>query len=398
MDAATSELPQFLLDQPAMRTRPVERISSDEEERVRSGYDITTHMRFGHQASLRRANIVAEDGTPVLEVLHAPAATVWRINHGWRRGDHNGFTLDLQSGRWQPRDADLTTGEEANPDAPHPLRGVKPYVTDTRNLLLIRPLVADATEPFLTTLLSAMKRGIQIEHQVEEQEIAAELIGRDQHQRMLFWEAAEGGTGVWEHLMENSQAIPSIARQALQICHFDPDTGDEQERPQSRRCTAACYECLLSYANQFQHRHLDRHLVRDYLLEISSGNMVMEPQGRSREEQYAWLKGIVDPASSLEKEFLDFLYEHGYRLPDTAQNRPDPSVPSQPDFYYERGAAPGVCLFVDGAVHDEAGRKDRDEKARSALEDKGYRVVVIRFDQDLDQQVKSRPDVFGAFV
>ena len=123
----------------------------------------------------------------------------------------------------------------------------------------------------------------------------------------------------------------------------------------------------------------------------------MEPQGRSREDQYAWLKGIVDPASSLEKEFLDFLYEHGYRLPDTAQNRPEPSVPSQPDFYYERGAAPGVCVFVDGAVHDEAGREELDQSARAILEDKGYRVIVIRFDQDFDQQVTSRPDVFGAF-
>ena len=77
--------------------------------------------------------------------------------------------------------------------------GVKPFVLDTRNVLLVRPLVGSASDEFLTTLLYALKRGIQFVHHVEEQEVAAELIGRDEHKRLLFWEAAEGGTGVWEH-------------------------------------------------------------------------------------------------------------------------------------------------------------------------------------------------------
>ena len=395
MDAETSELPQFLLEQPAMRTRSVERISSEEEERVRSGYEITTHFRFGQQSSLRKAQIAAQDGTPVLEVLYAPAATIWRINHGWRRSDHNGFTIDPQSGRWQRRDADLTIGEEGEPDVPRSLRGVKPYVTDTRNLLLIRPLMTDATEAFLITLLNALKRGIQIEHQVEEQEIAAELIGRDQHRRLLFWEAAEGGTGVWEHLMENSQAIPSIARRALQVCHFDPETGAEQEGHDSRRCTVACYECLLSYANQLQHRHLDRQLVKDYLLAISAGTTVMAPEGRSREEQFEWLRNLTDPASPYEKPFLEFLYESEYRLPTAAQARPSPDVGTQPDFYYERDGAPGVCIYVDSPDHDDPARQEQDAATRAALEDRGFRVIVIRGDQELGPQVEDHPDVFG---
>ena len=395
LDAATSDFPQNLLEQPAVRTRLVERISSDEEERVRSGYKITTHFRFTGGVQPLRTQVIDQDGTPILEVVYAPAARIWRINNGWRQGDHNGFQIDPQTGQWNRRPADAPPGDGDDPDISQPLTGVKPFVTDSRNLMLLRPLRKDATEEFLTTLLYAIKRGIQFVYQVEEQEVAAELIGMGENRRLLFWEAAEGGTGVWERLFEEAGAFAEVARQALRVCHFDPDTGEEDAGHDSRKCAVACYECLLSYANQLEHRHLDRRLVREFLLQLGSGATVDVEGGRSREEQYQWLRSIADPRSGLEIRFLEFLYEGGYRLPDTAQNRPDSEVPAQPDFYFERKAVPGVCIFVDGSDHDDQGRKERDAAARGALEDRGYRVIQIRFDQPLEQQVSAHPDVFG---
>lgn len=395
LDAATSDFPQHLLEQPPVRTRLAERISSDEEERVRSGYKITTHFRFTGGVQPRRAHVIDQDGTPILEVVYAPAARIWRINHGWRQGDHNGFQIDPQTGQWNRRPADAPPGDGDDFDIRQPLTGVKPFVTDSRNLMLLRPLRKDATEEFLTTLLYAIKRGIQSVYQVEEQEVAAELIGMGENRRLLFWEAAEGGTGVWERLFEEAGAFAEVARQALRVCHFDPDTGEEDAGHDSRQCAVACYECLLSYANQLEHRHLDRRLVREFLLQLGSSATVEVEGGRSREEQYGWLRNIADPRSGLEIRFLEFLYEGGYRLPDTAQNRPDPEVPAQPDFYFERKTVPGVCIFVDGSDHDDQGRKERDAAARGALEDQGYRVIQIRFDQPLEQQISAHPDVFG---
>jgi len=104
---------------------------------------------------------------------------------------------------------------------------------------------------------------------------------------------------------------------------------------------------------------------------------------------------MTDPASNLERQFLDFLFKQGYRLPDTAQNRPVADVPVQPDFYYERAGVPGVCVFVDGRDHDMAGQAARDQGVRDALRDRGYRVVVIRGDLPLGPQVGAHPDVFG---
>ena len=117
--------------------------------------------------------------------------------------------------------------------------------------------------------------------------------------------------------------------------------------------------------------------------------------GRDREEQYEWLKERTDPASGLEIPLLDFLYQGGFRLPNVAQNRPSSEVASQPDFYYERDGAPGACIFVDGSDHLDPAQQERDASARTALEDRGYRVITIRFDRPREEQVARHSDVFG---
>lgn len=293
------------------------------------------------------------------------------------------------------RDIDTVQAGDEDLSTAMLMTGVKPFVTDNRNLLLINPLTSDLTQEFLTTLLYALKRGMQFVHQVEEQEVAAELIGRDEHHRLMFWEAAEGGTGVSELLVEEPEAIARVARQALRVCHFNPDTGQEETISGGRTCVVACYECLLSYSNQPEHRFLDRRLVRDFLVHLASSTTAVVAEGRSREEQYHWLRTIADPKSGLEIPFLDFLYEGGYRLPDAAQNRPCPEVGTQPDFYYERGPVPGACVFIDGVDHDHPLKSERDERARKALEDRGYRVVTIRFERGLEEQVRQHSDIFG---
>ena len=49
-----------------------------------------------------------------------------------------------------------------------------------------------------------------------------------------------------------------IRQGVLEICHFDPETGDDIA---AGVCEAACYDCLLEYGNQPDHPHIDRHLL-----------------------------------------------------------------------------------------------------------------------------------------
>jgi hypothetical protein len=118
-------------------------------------------------------------------------------------------------------------------------------------------------------------------------------------------------------------------------------------------------------------------------------------KGRSYEEQYQWLQEKHDPASSLESEFLSVLYDSRRRLPDRAQYRPEEGIFCEADFYYEREGLKGVAVFIDGPHHDEPVRKQKDKEERQKLADLGYRVIIIRFDGSLADQVRQNTDVFG---
>jgi hypothetical protein len=378
--------PQALLSQPTVRASRSARISSDEEERSREGYVVTTHYRFSATPVRGQA---AHGSDVLLDVTYAPQSDLWRINNGWRRSRrHNGFTMDSRTGRWGKHDDDDSPDVEegADPGAETTDRpGIKPFVQDSRNVLLLRPVAKlDPSPSAMWSLAYALQRGIQFVYQVEEQEVAVEVIGMGEQQRLLLWEAAEGGTGVWERLVANRTAFAEVAAEALRVCHFSA-TGDPDPQWTSR-CSRACYDCLLSYSNQRQHRHLDRYVIRDYLLTLASSELVLQTAARSYDEQYQWLLERTDPMSTFERAFLQHLHERKLRLPNLTQHHPCADVPVQPDFYYERNGLPGVCVFIDGPAHLQPGQAAHDKSVREALQDRGYRVVAIRSDQPLEAQ------------
>jgi len=400
LDGEHSQYIPSLFEMTAVRGSRVERITCDEEERVREGFHVTTHYRFAPgtdgKTLQQRAIAAGKDGNEILCLTHAPRAVLWRVNHRWRRSEQSGFTLDKKTGYWarRPDDDDSAPDVESNDLLP----GVRPFVWDTRNLLLLQPIAGNEggkpaeDEAFLVSLAYALQRGIQMMFQVEEQEIAVELIGEESERRILLWEASEGGTGVWPRLLGDSQALAKVAIEALRVCHFDPNDGLDWAEDS---CSYACYDCLLSYRNQLNHPLLNRHINRDYLLSLSQSSTVQKTAERTYDEQYAWLEERRDKNSSLEAELLSLLYRTRRRLPDRAQYWPHPEVYVEADFYYEREGLPGICVFCDGPDHDQPERKAQDKAERGKLEDLGHRVIVIRFDKTLADQVALNTDAFG---
>lgn len=383
-----------LFEMTAVRGTPADRITSDEEERLREGYVLEVYYRLapGAQGALleRRAEARAPDGSVLAELVVAPQAELWRVNRGWRRARQEGFALDAATGRWGPRPDEA----EAEGVGERQTVVVLPFVRDTRNLLFVRPSDVPASvdaEAFLASLGYALQRGIQCAFQVEEREVSVDRIGSGSGRRLLLWEAAEGGIGVWTRLLEDPAALAEVARKALEACHFDPETGEDRSEG---KCGRACYGCLLSYTNQPDHELLDRGLVREFLLRLARSTVVEAGRGRTREEQYAFLRQRLDRRSALEVEFLDHLYRTGRRLPDRAQYRPEPDVYAEADFFYD-SPGKGVCVFCDGPVHDDPARAEQDRRWRGVLEDLGYRVVVVRHDRGMEEQVAEYQDVFG---
>jgi hypothetical protein len=54
-----------------------------------------------------------------------------------------------------------------------------------------------------------------------------------------------------------------------------------------------------------------------------------------------------------------------------------------------------VCVYCDGSVHDVPQQRASDEAVRWELKASGYRVVLIRYDCDFEEQLQERMDVFG---
>ncbi|MFS8867143.1 DUF1998 domain-containing protein [Synechococcus sp. OH30] len=205
-------------------------------------------------------------------------------------------------------------------------------------------------------------------------------MGQGSQGALLFYKTAEGGAGVLQRLVEEPEAMAEVARAALEICHFQLlEAGIQDLRP---KCGAACYECLLSYANQREALQLDRHQIRNLLGKLADS--------RSRQEQLEWLRQLIDPRSHLERRFLELLAEEGYRLPNDAQ-KAIPNPRGVVDFFYE----PNVCVFWNGAVHDEPDQAAQDRQLRSQLLGQSYRVIALRYDQDLQEQLARYPEVSG---
>jgi hypothetical protein len=187
--------------------------------------------------------------------------------------------------------------------------------------------------------------------------------------------------------------LARVARRALQIAHYDPDTGaDLGHAPAAReRCERGCYDCLLSYSNQYEHARIDRHAVVPLLQQLLRSQVAGGAGGRERSAQREWLNKLRD--SDLEKKFVDWLTDTGRRLPDDAQRTVD-GVRARPDLVYDLPGNP-VAVFVDGPHHDDAVQQLRDDNASGRLENAGWTVVRVRYDEDWDAVAERYEWLFG---
>jgi very-short-patch-repair endonuclease len=385
-----------------VNTRRAERITSDDEERQRLGYELLTTYEFPREngvVKVARAQ-VNSGGKPMLELSYAPATTISRINLGWRRRENRGdmgFPIHPISGRWggekQLEAGNATTGEGEDDAAEVGYVKITPYVQDRKNALLLQfpnqPASGNWTALQLLSLKNALKRGIEVAFQLDGSEIAAELMPNDEEaSALLLYESAEGGAGVLSRLVESPAALRQLGRTALEVCHWRlsdplPAAGSDLVDADPE-CEAGCYRCLLGYHNQREHDRIDRRIpeLKQFLLDLARGELVGQGGTDSRSERLERLRGFCQ--SGLERLWLETAFRLGHHLPDDAQKEVSGHFVT-PDFTYREA---GALVFIDGPHHQQPVQQRLDQQKRQALKDAGIRVVVF------DQHSEEWPAVF----
>ncbi|MCC5816729.1 MAG: DEAD/DEAH box helicase [Leptospira sp.] len=392
LSGENSEEPKTLLPISVVYGEVVERINSEEEARRRMGYNTTTHFRFrmrGQEPDTHTVLGYSDVNVAIIQLQYGESTDIYTINRGWRKSqDGNiGFTLRTPSGRYMRRPEDMDDNDP-NVQMEEDVFGfdiksnIFPYVKEKANVLFIRPEGVDADDVFLKNLMYALAKGIQAVFQIEERELGMELIGQKEFRNIFFWEESEGTLGVLNQLLEDGNLLAEVATKSLEILHFAPEDGKDLEED----CVKACYQCLMSYYNQLDHRILDRFLIRNYLLELSRTKVQAIDTSTDYNSQYSRIKDSSEklqfPHSCI--FFLDSLAMEELRMPDHVQYAKAGKVA---EYFYSPGT---FVIATDGKSEEEM------EAWEELAENHGYMLLKIpnREGINSDEEYFQRMDLF----
>jgi superfamily II DNA/RNA helicase len=284
-----------------VETRPAERITANDEDRQRRGFEIQTIFAWPRREGVidTAAAIATDSDGPILRLDYAAGARISRLNKGLRRRRQKsilGFGIDPATGRWVGGEID-DTGNGA-PDEPIKQR-IVPIVQDNKNAALIRVQGEPVGATSMATFQHALARGLELVFQLEEGETLTEpLPTRDKRRAILAFEATEGGAGVLGRLISEPRALARVARTALELMHYgEIDKAVAASDPSLLKpdpeadCVKACYRCLLSYYNQPDHEFIDRTdpLVLRMLLRLARCEVIPQKHFGKENADNPWL-------------------------------------------------------------------------------------------------------------
>jgi len=371
-----------LLEMSESRAVEVERITCEEEERARLGFDVKTYFTVEGPMDAVRKGRVLLDGEPLLNLRFIPAARLVYVNHRWNRSRQEGFPINLASGHWRDSmpDPEKKKGQAGEEGAERCLR-VKAWTSDLADALYIEPVAPLGLDAEgVITLQYALKRAIETHFLVEPSEIGVQSMGPPSLPNIFLYEASEGSLGILSRFVEDPGTLRQVVEAARRICRYE----DVEYKAK------ASYGDLLSYYNQAHHATIDRFLIQDALEKLAACTVETgSSEYQDYEAHYQVLLQAIDPTSQTERRFLDYLHQQGLRLPDAAQKRV-PDIYVQPDFYYE----PRFWVFCDGTPHDQPAVMERDRAQRQEIIARGDEVWVYHYRDDLTAKVAARPDIF----
>lgn len=364
-----SQTPVSVMKFPKMRAVKRNRITADEEERLKGGYKIIHSYKPTGKAEV---NEVISSDKSICRISFERSGEMNHLNLGqmadYNKGD-KGFMLDTVNLNWVPipKFNDYLIEKKINTNQIN--RNVS-LLTESRNdvitIQLSESYVGDE-DVFAKTLCNAFIQSICTVMNLDDNEINGfyqPIAG--QNGKLIIFETSEGGTGTLSSIVRDSDLLKRIAIKALDILHFD-----EQGNDKDGACATSCYNCICNFFNQRDHKLFNRQTVKDFLLGLAAVSSI---QG-SQDDNVMFDIYMQQAVSSLEKTVLRLLKEQGIKLPVEMHNvvSKDGEPIAEADLYYE----PKICVFIDGPDHDKEHIKLDDERKRTKLKKLGYKVLVI---------------------
>lgn len=226
-------------------------------------------------------------------------------------------------------------------------------------------------ESFARTLGKALVVGAQEVLEIEPDEVAymAHRDGTDGWSVALY-ETAPGGAGYLAKLAGSLGLWATAAHQRL----F------------GHSCDKACYRCLKSYRNQFEHGRLNKEMVRPFLFALAgvpdAVGAAPGTVGDGMRQTRTWLNTRADGQPSagtpIERALETAIRVDGRLPPPAAQyeiRNEDGSLLTVPDFAYPDSR---IAIFCDGfAFHGNAATLADDARKRNRLQAMGWLVLTF---------------------
>ena len=371
-----------LLEISDARAYPEERISCQEDDRVKRGFEIQTY--FSHTGDLKRMKRleIHSTGEHLLNLHYLSSANIFHVNKKWRKSKEEGFLIQTQNGYWKNE----RQKEDATEEEQELMKKVQLFTSITADCVYLEPLRnLSLDRAGIITLMFTLKKSIENHFQVEPQEIACELMGEVESPNILFYEASEGSLGVLSRLVEDPYQFKELVDQACQLCSFNKGEDIHPKGEEHR----ASYEDLLSYYNQRYHKDIDRFTIQKALrlLEISTYKVGLNNGFESYDSQYQALRRKLAHDAVEQKRLLDYLYQNKLCLPDRVNHQFSEEYPEF-DFVYKPTTA---ILFPK-----EEQVKKRKKKVYSVeeLKREGFEVVVYDQAISVEEMVKQTPHLF----
>ena len=393
-----------------MKASSGEYIGCEEEKRLIKYYDVIVNYKEEAE-KIRHFSVTSQEGNAFAKCTYEQDALIYYVNRGQisfnpesdQKSDP--FNYCVACNRWITsksieKHLTLGTSQTCTNDGIEAdiLKDLLLFVKGSHDVIKLHFVCPDdvveegerAINEFYRTLKEVLLQSIMLTFNMDERELGGIIlpIPESNESKIVIYETEEGGIGALKALISNPIRYTRFLKMMAELIHIkDVTSGEEYEDP----CKRACYNCLLGYWNQRDHRYLNRQIVKSLIQAMNTSKIEfisIDPM----EAQLERLKNLLGAGldSFLEKRVLDHMIEMKIPLPHHAQysiHHTDPSsgriyILSTADYYYQDK---NLCVFVDGPPHNKPEVKHSDEEKRRQLRRKGFGIYEMDFHTGIEE-------------